>query len=151
MNVFHELMNRVDSGETFRVDFEKRNLKVGKQFLIKSGELCGDMQLDFGWSEDKILPIIEELYDSYKHSLPSERSDKKRKKYFKALPIDKLTDSQLMMACRREGAQARLEGFILCAILSGKFKWAEDMGKWFWQSKRDPDLVIMRSWVENNN
>lgn len=151
MNVFHELMRRVDSGETFRVDFEKRNLKVGKQFLIKNGECCDGMQLDFGWSEDKILPIIEELYDSYKHSLPSERSDKKRKKYFKALPIDKLTDSQLMMACRREGAQARLEGFILCSILSGKFKWTEDMGKWFWQSKRDPDLVILRSWIENNN
>ena len=151
MNVFHELINRVDSGETFRIDFEKRNLKVGKQFLIKNGECCDDMQLDFGWGEDKILPIIEELYDSYKHSLPSERSDKKRKKYFKALPIDKLTDSHIMMACRREGAQARLECFILCAILSGKFKWTEDMGKWFWVSKRDPDLVILKSWIENNN
>ena len=151
MNVFHELMRRVDSGETFRVDFEKRNLKVGKQFLIKNGECCDGMQLDFGWSEDKILPIIEELYDSYKHSLPSERSDKKRKKYFKTLPIDKLTDSHLMMACRREGAQARLEGFILCAILSGKFKWDESYGKWFWQSKRDPDLVILKRWIGNNN
>lgn len=151
MNVFHELMNRVDSGEPFNIDFEKRNLKVGKQFLIKNGECCEGMQINFGWSKYQILPIIEELYDSYKHSLPSERNDKKRKKYFKALPIEKLTDSQLMMACRREGAQARLEGFILCAVLSGKFKWTEDMGTWFWQSKTDPDLVILRSWIENNN
>ena len=150
MNVFHELMRRVDSGETFRVDFEKRNLKVGKKFLIKNGECCDDMEINFGWNEDKILPIVEELYDSYKHSLPSERNDKKRKRYFKALPMEELTDAHLMTACRREGAQARLEGFILCAILSGKFKWTEEMGKWFWQSKRDEDLVILRSWVENN-
>lgn len=150
MTIFSELMQRVDSGETFRINFEKRIMKVGKDFLVKNGEYDNERLLGFNWQENDVLTIIEELYSNYKHSLPSERSDSKRKKYFKALSIEELTDKQLMIAGRREGAQARLEGFILCAILSGKFKWTEKMGKWFWQSKNDPDLVILRNWIENN-
>ena len=52
---------------------------------------------------------------------------------------------------RREVAKARLEGFILCMILNEKFQWDEEkLGKWFYQSKIDPDLIILRDWVENN-
>lgn len=150
MTIFTELMQRVDSGETFHVDFQKRNMKVGKTYLIKNGEYDTTRSLGFEWHESEILRMIEELYTNYKHSLPSERNDSKRTKYFKALSISEMTDRQLMIADRREGAQARLEGFILCAIISGKFKWTENMGKWFWQSKNDPDLVILKSWIENN-
>ena len=150
MLIFTELMRRVDAGETFKIDFQKRNMKVGKDYLIKNGEYDSARTIGFEWEESDILRMIEELYTKYKYSLPSERSDNKRTRYFKALSIEEMTDKQLMIADRREGAQARLEGFILCAIVSGKFKWTEDMGKWFWQSKNDPDLVILRSWIENN-
>ena len=150
MTIFAELMQKVDSGETFQIDFQKRNMKVGKTYLIKNGEYDTERSLGFEWQESDVLRMIEELYNNYKYSLPSERSDNKRKGYFKALSFSEMTDRQLMIASRREGAQARLEGFILCAIISGKFKWTEDMGKWFWESKNDPDLVILRSWIENN-
>ena len=150
MTIFTELMQRVDSGETFQIDFQKRNMKIGKTYLIKNGEYDSERLLGFAWQESDILKTIEELYVQYKYSLPSQRSDNKRKKYFKALPIEEITDKQLMVACRREGAQARLEGFILCAIVNGTFKWTESMGSWFYQSKNDPDLVILRSWIENN-
>ena len=60
-----------------------------------------------------------------------------------------MTDEQLMCGERREVAQATLEGFILCMILNGELVWDEDiMGKWFWQSVEDKDLVILRQWVE---
>lgn len=150
MTIFTELMQRVDSGETFQIDFQKRNMKVGKTYLIKNGEYNVERELCSIQSAEHVLLIIEELYHKYKYSLPSERSDNKRRKYFKALPIEQMTDRQLMTAVRREVAQARLEGFILCAIVNGTFKWTESMGKWFWQSKNDPDLVILRSWIENN-
>ena len=151
MIIYTELMQRVDMGEPFHIDFEKRNMKVGKEFLIKNGEYDSGKELDSKQNINNVLLIIEELYEQYKYSLPSERSDSKRKKYFKALPIEQLTDKQLMMAVRREGAQARLEGFILCMILNGSFVWDEEiLGKWFYQSKNDPDLVILRSWIENN-
>ena len=97
-----------------------------------------------------MLLIIEELYHKYKYSLPSERSDNKRRKYFKALPMEEITDEQLMVAERREITQAALEGLVLCLIVSGQLVWDEEImqGKWFWQSKSDPDLVLLRSWVE---
>ena len=151
MLIFTELMLRVDRGETFQIDFQKRNMKVGKSYLIKNGEYDVNRTLGFEWDESEVLRIIDDLYTKYKYSLPSERNDNKRKKYFKALSISEMTDEQLMIAVKRESAQARLEGFILCAIVSGKFKWTEDMGKWFYQSKNDPDLVILRSWIEKNN
>lgn len=151
MTIYQELMQRVDSGENFYVDFEERTMKVGKQFLIKNGEYDKERTLSCKPTMD-VMQIIEELYRSYKYSLPSERNSNKRKRYFKALSADEMTDRQLAIGCKRDGAQARLEGFILCMILHGYLQWDEEkLGKWFWQSKNDPDLVILRSWIENQN
>ena len=36
--IYVELIERVDSGEPFSIDFEKRSMKVGKEYLIKNGE-----------------------------------------------------------------------------------------------------------------
>lgn len=153
MTIYKELIERVSNGETFYIDFENRTMKIGKQKIIDNGEydsnrLLFSMITPLGL--DGILTAVEILYKKYKYSLPSERSDNKRKKYFKALPIEKISDEQLMTAERREVAQAKLEGFILCKILDGQFKWDETtMGKWFWLSMKDPDLVILRKWIEN--
>ena len=152
MSILLELVQRVDEGEAFHIDFEKRNMKVGKDYLIKKGEYNGDEHKLIGtMNMNDVLRTIVDLYHEYKHSLPSERSENKRRKYFKALPMEELDDFHLFNPIRREPAQARLEGFILCMILNGSFVWDEEkLGKWFWQSQNDPDLVILRSWVENN-
>jgi hypothetical protein len=93
--------------------------------------------------------MIAELYRIYKYSLPSERSDAKRKKYFKALSVDELTDEELIVGMPREKAQYMLEAFILCMIVDGCFVWNEELhGKWFYQCPSDADLIILRSWVE---
>lgn len=157
MSIYLELIERVDNGETFSIDFEKRTMKVGKNYLIKNGEYDTSRELFCKLSPDiysiqVALHMIRDLYRTYKYSLPSERSDNKRRKYFKALSVDELTDEQLMVAQKRETSQAALEGFILCAILAGQLTWDESiMGKWFYQSEKDPDLVILRSWIENKN
>ena len=158
MAIYQELIERVDRGETFYIDFEKRTIKVGKEYLIKDNETYTSVDMfgklyDEPYSLHVVLHQINELYKNYKYSLPSERSDSKRKKYFKALSIDELTDEQLMCATKRETARAALEGFILYSIVAGYLYWDEDImqGKWFWQSKNDPDLVLLRSWVENKN
>lgn len=158
MTIYEELVKRVDAGETFNIDFETRTMKVGKQILINNGEYNNKRELihlnELILSEvntESILRRIENLYKIYKFSLPSERSDSKRKKYFKALSIEEITDEELMIAEKRETAQAKLEGLILCAIIEGKFTWDDDMGSWFWQSKNDSDLVILKSWIENKN
>ena len=157
MTIFEELVERVSNGEKFHIDFEKRTMKVGRNFLIKNGEydasrrLVPDSFILPYITLDLVLGDIGVLYYSYKHSLPSERSDKKRHTYFKALSMNELTDSHLMHAERREEAQARLEGYILCMILEKRLIWDENvMGKWFYQAKGEPDLVILRKWIENN-
>ena len=156
MSIYLELIERVENGENFYVDFEKRTMKVGKDFLIKNGEYDSSKELLgvlYGkpYGIESILKVVKQLYRNYKYSLPSERSDSKRKKYFKALTIKELTDEELIRASRREPAQAALEGYILCSILSDYLTWDEDImnGKWFYQSENDPDLVILRSWIEN--
>lgn len=151
MSIYLDLIERVSNGEAFHIDFDKRNMKVGKNYLIKEGKFDESKELVSGPYELKtILNMIENLYDDYKYSLPSERSDNKRRKYFKALPMEEITDEQLMVAERRELSQAVLEGFVLCMIVSGQLVWDENLmhGKWFWQSNNDPDLVVLRSWVE---
>lgn len=150
MSIYMNLIERVDLGEQFHIDFQKRNMKVGKDYLIKNGEYDTAKQLIAPMNMDDILKTIDGLYFNYKHSLPSERSDSKRKKYFKALSIEELDDFHLFNPILREPARARLEGFILCMILNGSFVWNEDkLGKWFYQSKNDPDLIILRDWIEN--
>ena len=152
--IYVELIERVDRGEPFSIDFEKRSMKVGKEYLIKNGEYdksreVFDMMHREIYSLQVALHIIRQFYQNYKYSLPSERSDNKRRKYFKALSIEEMPDKYLFNAERREITQAKLEGFILCMMLKDKFVWTEDIGKWFWQSKNDPDLVILRNWIEN--
>jgi hypothetical protein len=154
MTIYEELIKRVSEGETFHIDFEKQTMKIGKQKIVDNGVYDEDRTLYTKslLEMSDVLSFLEDYYESYKYSLPSERSDSKRKKYFKALPIEKISDEVLMMAERREVAQARLEGFVLCMVLEGQFIWdEEELGKWFYQSVRNPDLVILRSWIENKN
>ena len=154
MSIYLELIERVDNGETFYIDFENQTMKIGKEYVVKNGEYDTSKEL-FGieiYDLYAALHMIRELYKANKYFLPSERSDSKRKKYFKALSIEEMTDEQLMVANKRETTRAALEGFILCAVLTGQLKWNDEImgGKWFYQSKTDPDLVILRSWIENN-
>ena len=52
---------------------------------------------------------------------------------------------------RRDPAQIELELYILCQVLLG-MEWNEAlMGKWFWQSKEDKDLVILKQWIHPGN
>lgn len=153
MTIYEELIKRVAEGESFYINLKNQALKIGKEFIIADGFYDDKRTLytDCEMEMSDILSFIETLYENYKYSLPSERSDSKRRQYFKALSVDKLTDKQMATGERREVARAKLEGFILCMIVDGFFVWDEDeMGKWFYQSKRDPDLVILRSWIENN-
>jgi len=153
MTIYEELIKRVEEGESFYINLKNQALKIGKEFIVADG-FYDDERILYTTSElemSEILAYIETLYENYKYSLPSERSDSRRRQYFKALPVDKLTDKQMATGQRREVARARLEGFILCMIVDGFFVWnEEEMGKWFYQSNRNPDLVILRNWIENN-
>lgn len=148
MTVYEELIERVKDGESFHIDFEKQTMKIGRKLINLLDQEHKLIEYD---ENNDVLYDIEELYSKYKHSIPSERSDNKRKLYFKALPVDKLTDAQMVYGERRDVAQAALEGFILCTMLSGHLVWDDfQTDGWFWQSQNDTDLVILKSWIQNN-
>jgi hypothetical protein len=153
MTIYEELVKRVSDGESFYINFKNRSIKIGKKFIITDGIYDKERELINCYCDDVVetLSKVEKLYKDYKYSLPSERSDSKRRKYFKALPIEEIPDDKLLIAKRRETMQAALEGFILCAVITDQLKWDEEImgGKWFYQSEKDPDLVILRSWIEN--
>jgi len=92
----------------------------------------------------EVLPVcsetIEELYGVYKHSIPSERT-MRRTARFKALPESELSDDDMLYGVPREEAERQLE-----KALKG-FSIPAGAGSWFWQSKADPDLVVLKSWT----
>ena len=151
--IMEELIERVDNGEKFHIDFEKQNMKVGRTYLIKDGEYDKDkymLSLSNQTTMDIILDNIEDFYNEYKYSMPSERSENKRRKYFKALSAEELNIDDMVNGEPREVAQCILEGYILVNILKGTLYWDEQLlGRWFYQGN-DPDLIILKKWIERS-
>lgn len=145
-NIYYEAIKKVQNGSKFQVDFQQRCLKIDGKYIIKSGEYEGELGLET--SADP-LPVITQLFLRYQHSLPSERSDNKRYRYFNALPEHELTDEDMLYGEPREIAQIKLELYVLIMILNGSLKWDEfAKDKWFWQSPNVKDLIILKEWVE---
>lgn len=148
LTIYDELLERVQNGERFSINFPKRHMKVGKEYLIKDGK-CADGRILYGRNPVDIKYEIEKRYNAYKHSTPSERNDSKTRGYFKALSVDELTDAEMVCGENREVTQAELEGYILCAILMNHLKWECLTDRtYYWQSQNDKDLIILRQWVE---
>lgn len=97
-----------------------------------------------GAPDGDVLPVcsetVELLYDTYKHSIPSEKT-MGRVPRFKALDESELSDDDMLYGVPREEAERALE-----KAMRG-FRMPEDAGSWFWQSKKDRDLVVLRSWA----
>lgn len=146
-NIYQESVQAARDGAKFKIDFPSRSLKLNGKYIIQNGKYEGELGVS-ECSEDEFLANVEELYRRYKHSVPSERSESKSRRFFMALPERNLSDDDMLFGERRDKAQIELELYILCQIING-LKWnSETMGRWFWQSKVDKDLVILRSWIE---
>lgn len=144
--IYYEAIEKVQNGAKFHIDFQQRSLKIDGKYVIKSGEYEGELGLE---ASTDPLPAITQLFLRYQHSLPSERSDNKRYRYFNALPEHELTDDDMLYGEPRETAQIKLELYVLIMILNGSLRWDEfAKDKWFWQSPNVKDLIILKEWVE---
>lgn len=144
-SVFRTAIEAVLFGNKFHIDFKERSMKVGDDYLLKNGKTDGliDGKL---CTKEEFVQGLEDYYHNYKHSIPSERSESKGKRYFRALKEEKLTDDDMLYGFPRDLAQVELEVFVLEQMVLG-FQWPEDWG-WFWQSGKDKDLVLLREWFE---
>lgn len=135
-----------ERGAKFTINFQKRTLKVNDKYVICKKKT---IELPPVLETEEFLKRLDSIYHDYKYSLPSERSESRSKNYFKALPEEELTDQQMWCGMNREMARFIIEILCLAQILSG-WQWDEEkMGKWFYQSKKDKDLVILRQWFDN--
>lgn len=148
-NIYNESVTRVAEGARFRVDLVKRELRINGKYVIRNGETGDNPGVDVQ-PLDEVLANIEEMYQVYKHSIPSERSEEYRGRYFRALREEELSDEDMLYGIPREIARAHLEIYVLLCIINGSLTWDEErMGKWYWRSPSDPDnLIILRQWVE---
>lgn len=140
---YEEIIKEVENGARFTINFEKRTCRVNGKAVTLPWEKLPKMITNAA-----VLASVEKLYNSYKHSVPSERSESHRKSYFKALPEKELSDEDMMYGEKREVARCKLELHVLRHLLWEQLAWNEDWGSWFWQSPNDKDLVILRSWIE---
>lgn len=141
-----ELYNKVSDGSKFYVNFKERTIRVNKQVYSVSDIEYGKDMPDI--SEKDFMDVLYSAYETYKHSVPSERSDSHKKSYFKALSYEKLSDDDILYGEPREFTRFVLEVMFLRGVSEGKLKWHDEWGSWFWQSEKDKDLVILRDWVE---
>ena len=149
-NIYQTVLDRIINGARFRIDFKSRTLVVNRKRIINNGVYDGNLMIEKAADIQSFLKEVERLYAWYKHSVPSERSVGKQHLYFKALPESELTDEDMLYGQGREVQQFRLEMYILCQLIYGLVWDERQMGKWFWQSKKDKDLVILRDWLENS-
>lgn len=126
---------------------DKITLTDGREYNLKGVELISKEEV-FNGEESTPYERIDELFEIYKHSVPSAHSQFSRQN-FKALKADELTMEQLINNMPRIKAQYMLEAYILLASLAGYITWAEDR-HWFSQSKKNKELILYKSWIKNN-
>ena len=140
---YEEIIEEVRNGSKFMVDFKERSVKINGKKIDTT---------DLGVPQTSIneaLSLIESHYFNYKRSVPSERNDSRRRRYFKADKVDNLSDKELCCNEEREVAQIDLELLVLGLILNGSLVWDNEVmgGNWFWVSRKYPTLVILKEWL----
>lgn len=136
------ICSKVDNGSRFSVNLQKRTLRL-------DGKLVNLDDINVLPVHEKVmLHYIIELYQHYRHSVPSERSESHRRCYFKALPEGELSDTDMLYGPPRETARCNLELYVLLMIRDGQLRWHEEWGSWFYQSPAEKDFIILRSWIE---
>ena len=147
--LYEEIIEEVKNGAKFTVNFQKRTCRVNGKVVVDGIQYEGSLGT-YPPTEEEMISNIEQLYQEYKHSVPSERSESHRHYYFRALPEKELSDEDMMYGERREVARCRLELYVLFCIILSRLTWKPSWGSWFWCSEKDKDLVILKDWIEPN-
>lgn len=149
--IYGTAVEAAKNGHNVTIDLVRKSLRIDRRTIVKEGrtDLPAGLPEEETESTEKVLQTIESLYQQYRHSIPSERSAGRRKNWFKALDESELDADDMLYGAYREPARVKLEAFVLLASITGRLTWnRETMGEnWFWQSKKHPDLVILKNWV----
>lgn len=156
MSIYGKLLQTANNGGYYKIDLRNKTLKIGGKTYVEKGNILVDESLiencdfekweiikgdveHYSWKN-----MIAHLFEIYKFSVPSKKKDRS---YFKALPVEELTDYDLAYGIDRHYAQACLEGYILLAGISNWIIWDEPSEHWFWQDKDDCTLIVLKEWI----
>lgn len=141
MDLYHNAIESVANGARFKIDL------ISKTLTINGADVSVDeMNIDIPSCED-MISTIEKLYERYKHSVPSERSECKRRRYFTALRKYDIDEEDFMFGEGRDVAQIKLELYVLLSSIHYRHYWDSLFQGFFYQSKADKDLIILKDWV----
>lgn len=146
--IYEKTIEQVRQGAICTVNFKKRTLSVNGKFVkTKEGKSGIKEYADL----DEWLDEVENLYDEYKYSKPTQQSmQRERKSKFRALSVRELVSvmghDALSNPTPRNVAQAKLEVFILLSLVRGIFNPDELFAKdWFYQGA-DKSFIIRKDW-----
>lgn len=122
------------------IDLKTRSVKRGKTYLIKNGKPMSNFKIR---TSPVTFSEIEDLYETYKYSVPDGTHSKKP--YFYALGLEQIPTIKMINGANRQKAKENLELTLLMGILNKSLKWPNQK-QWFWQSERDKDLILLREW-----
>ena len=143
---FYELLVQLsqEGSDKIHIDLRNKTIKVGRKVIIDSGQITANKVFGYDFAELLAEELdINELYEQYKYSMPSERDN--RRHYFKALSASQLTDEQLVIGMPRLEARIRLEAYIMLASMTGKLQW-HNPAHWYWVGQ-DKDFVILKKYI----
>ena len=126
----NEFLNKVVDGEPYRINFEKREVRLNG-FLV-------DIEFEL---PDNVEERLLELFRNYKYSVPGTKSDSK---YFFGFDESHLSTKQLAENEHRYIARAKLEIYVLGLIINNKWDFGDK--QWYWQSPKDSKLVLFKKW-----
>ena len=90
---YDEIIKAVEDGAKFTINFQKRTCRVNGKVVMSEEDNPNDVPY---LTHEVVIPAIERRYETYKHSVPSERSESHRRHYFKALSEKELSDEDMM-------------------------------------------------------
>lgn len=150
-NIYLYTLEAAEEERKVRIDLLERTLIVDGNVIIDKGNYSGELGLSVV-ETNVALQMIEDAYIKYVSSMPEEGTNANiacRSCLFKALPSNKLSDDNLIYSEYRSIARARLELTVLIMILNRSIDWNSEQlaGKWFWQSSKDRNLVLLKKWI----
>ena len=130
------------------VDLNEHCLAIEGDLLVSHGHWQGELGVD-QVGHNAALAMIEQAYADYERSVPA-HDGRDHSRWFYATGEDRLTDAQLALGEERPLARCRLEVLTLALIVNGSLSNESPLmrGRWFWQSKLHPRLVILAQWLK---
>lgn len=134
MDVWERVNDAVVRKERINVSLLKKNIYVANKPIMKNGVLTdGYTTKAKSWGE------IEEIYESFKRSVP----DKKRRfELFKGVDLEELSVQERLFNMDRKDARHLLE----TALLVSKENLDFGDGNYFYQGA-DKDFVVLKKWM----